>query len=381
MKNILFATTALVAFAGTAAYAQGVEIGGRAEVGIVGGTAGDGAGVDSTFGTADDTDFATQFHTDVDIDFTLRGEADNGLTFGADLDIDETGGGMPQTDDYGVTYFLAFGNMRMEAGDTDGAFDWAMAETNLAGAASIDDAETLHAGFNGNAGLDGVYDGQIMRFQMTFGDFAAALSFEVDDANNFDPVYGFGLTYSGDLGGVTLGVGLGYQQADETNANNALNPVLAVAQAEVAAVGAAANSNALLNAVRNIGINPGVDAAEAREVIGLSISAGFQNGITTALNYSEAQYGTRALTNTATETHIGIGVGYEMNALEVGLNYGEYDNRYGVNGLQASGFGLAVNYDLGGGLEVQAAYSNSEVNNARTSYDYDQFSLGVAMSF
>ena len=320
MKKILFATTALVAAAGAAA--ADVSIKGRAEVGVVGGSR-----------YAD----VTQYWTDIDIDFDMSGEADNGLTFGASLDIDEVPSGLPATNDNGVTYFVAFGNARMDAGDTDGAFDWALTEVALAGG-SIDDSETAHPGYNGNAGFDGTHDGQIFRFTYTFGDFAAALSSEVDDTGNRDAVWGLGFKYSGDLGGTTLGVGLGYQERGKFTA-------------------AGANQHT--------------------EIVGISVNATLGSGVSMAVNYSEASGGTN-MTNT---THTGIGFGYKMNALAVGLNYGEYDGVNGAANRSRSGFGLAATYDLGGGLAVQfgAGIGETKVGNVTT--DFDSFSLGLAMSF
>ena len=102
MKAILFATTALVATAGIAA--AEVSLTGSAEMGIMGG---DG--------------IADQFHTDIDVTFGMSGEADNGLSFGASVDLDESigdsaeqGGGESQAtrDDSqhgGATMFVAYG--------------------------------------------------------------------------------------------------------------------------------------------------------------------------------------------------------------------------------------------------------------------------------
>ena len=102
------------------------------------------------------------------------------------------------------------------------------------------------------------------------------------------------------------------------------------------------------------------------------------NGLLGIINYSEANYGD----DTETESHFGIGVGYAMNALTIGVNYGEYDDRFGVDGLEAAGYGLAANYDLGGGLEAQFGYGYSEVRTRRRiPTDTDQYSLGLAMSF
>jgi hypothetical protein len=135
----------------------------------------------------------TQFVQDIDVTFTMSGTSDNGLTFGAAIDLDENAANVG-TDDAGVAIFVSgdFGTLTL--GDTDGALDWAMQEVDFNGAASINDNHTSHAGFNGNSGLDGHYDGQILRYDYSFGDFAVAVSVEQDDngtalgraANAFD---------------------------------------------------------------------------------------------------------------------------------------------------------------------------------------------------
>ena len=333
MKKVLFATTALVASAGIAS-AQGVELSGSAEMGIVGG---DG--------------IETQFWSDIDVKFTLSGETDNGLTFGATIDLDEVGDAGPGGDPIGATgpgeehsVFLSgnFGTITM--GDTDGAFDWALRDLDII--ADINDSNTAHAGFSGNAGLDGTYDGQIARYDYSFGDFAFAVSAELDDTGVGDPVFGIGGKYSGDLGGVTLGVGLGYQ-TDGTF-----------------------------------------------DIVGISLDAEFGNGIRAVLNYSDLDGAPNASPDhsgaggfaTLAESHTGIGLFYTMDALSVGVNYGVYDNGSSICATCADseGFGLAVNYDLGGGAVVQFGYGNSSYQNTIAPGDTvnsDSFSLGVAMSF
>ena len=329
MKKVLFATTALVASAGIAS-AQGVEISGSAEMGVVGG----------------DRHGETQFWQSVDVRFTMSGETDNGLTFGATIDLDDvadmaisTGAGATsasghdpvdigageQFADFNVFISGDFGTLTM--GDTDGAFDWAMQEVNIVGG-SIDDSETFHAGFNGNSGLDGLgaHEGQIVRYDHTIGDFAFAVSVEIDEVGaGLDPIFGIGGKWDGDLGGLTLGVGLGYQTGQ----------------------GAA-----------------GVDS----EIFGISVDTSFDNGLSAALNYSSRD------TGGVTTDHIGVGIGYEMDAIAVGLNYGQYD----TGGATSDGFGLAVNYDLGGGATMHFGYGSSSPAGGP---DSDSFSLGLSMSF
>lgn len=314
MKKVLFATTALVASAGIAS-AQGVTLSGSAEMGIVGGT-----------------DMETQFWNDIDVKFSLSGETDNGLTFGATIDLDEInnsagainatkGGASTGGRDRNLSsVFLsgAFGTITM--GDTDGAFDWALQDLDIIG--DINDSNTTHAGFNGNAGLDGSYDGQVVRYDYTFGDFSFAVSLEQDDSAPVGPVvYGVGGKYSADLAGINVGVGLGYQSNGTT------------------------------------------------DLIGLSLDASTDSGIRGVLNYTDYNdHPTR-------ESHVGVGVFYTMDAISVGVNYGQYDN---VDGTNDDGVGLAANYDLGGGAVVQFGYSSGKVGAADS---VDQFSLGVAMSF
>ncbi|MEQ5869748.1 porin [Sagittula sp. NFXS13] len=353
MKNILLASTALVAFAGAAA-AQ-VEVSGTAEVGIVGG--------DFRY-AGTDGDGVSQLWTDIEIDFIATGEADNGLTFGAEIDLDEAANGNG-TDDGGATWFVAFGNARLDMGDTDGAVDWALQEVALAGG-SIDDAETEHLGYNGNYGADGDYDGQIARVTYTYGAFAAALSTEIDDGGDFDPIWGVGFQYNADFAGTAVGFGIGYQKGDEDNSDATLiaaGPALAAATSLEAAYAA-------------------VDDIEAYEVIAASVDVTLNSGIMFGLNYAESKYGDAGVAGAGeTEQYMGVGIGYEMNALAIGLNYGEYDDRYGIDGLETSGYGLAVAYDLGGGLAVQAGYGLSEVEGGGDDYDRDNYSLGLAMSF
>lgn len=329
MKNILFATTALVATAGFAsAEVAGsgpgtINLTGYAEMGIMGG---------ETDGDA----METQFHTDIDLTFSMSGTADNGLTFGASVDLDESigdhnadaedgddGESHATRDDAehgGASFFVSAGGATLSMGDTDGAFDKVMQEVLFAGGSLGDNEE--HAGYSGNSGLDGTYDGQIARFDYVYDAFTGSLSVELDDSGDDEPVVGVGVRYSGDLSGVALGVGLGYQ------------------------------------------------AVEDMSIVGLSVDAGFANGITAGINYTHGD-------DDGTEfTHGGIGIGYEMNALAIGVNYGHFtDDGDEID----SGFGLAAAYDLGGGLAAQLGYGHSTDHVA--DIDSSTWSLGLAMSF
>ena len=318
MKKVLFATTALVASAGFAA--ADVTLSGSAEMGIIGGDNAPNGEV--------------QFFHDIDVRFTLSGTTDNGLTFGATVDLDEIGDdggiGIPATPQFGDdvaehAVFISgdFGTITM--GDTDGAFDWALTEVGIGSA--IADDHTSHIGYNGNAGLDGSSDGQILRYDNTFGDLGVALSAELDDqvTDTVGTTWGLGATYNfGAVSAVDLGVGIGYQTND------------------------------------------------VQDIWGISLNAQFNNGLQAVLNYSDLD-GQAAGDN---DKHMGIGLGYTVNALTVSANYGEYDL---VGGGTNDGWGVAANYDLGGGAVVQFGYGSDL--DAATAGSQEQWSLGVAMAF
>jgi outer membrane protein OmpU len=349
MKKVLFATTALVATAGVAS--ADIALSGSAQMGIQGGSGG----------------ATTQFVQDIDITFTMSGTADNGTTFGAAIDLDENAAGVG-TDDAGVAIFISgdFGTLTM--GDTDGAVDWAMQEVDFGAPASINDDHTTHAGFNGNGLLDGHYDGQILRYDYSFGDFAVAISVEQDDnttvqgiafnipnalgSNNAvdaDPVWGLGARYSGMFAGGSFGVGIGYQ-------------------------------------FTNDGLDNDGGATNGVSVTGLSANVALDSGFSAAVNYSMVEID--GANNDG--THFGIGVGYTFDAITVGANYGSFDWDTGAFDGDNNGYGLAAVYDFGGGLTAHLGYGWSEttaVNNSAAGQaaavlgSASTWSLGLSMSF
>ena len=301
-----------------------------------------------------DKSVETQFFTYIDVTFTMSGTTDNGLSFGASIDLDESDGAnqtaaqaaannpaqgasnaFNAASQGGETIFISGDFGRITMGDTDGAFDWAMAEVPN-GPGSISDAETGHAGFNGNSGLDGTYDGQILSYTYSVGAFGVALSAEVDDtvgAAGGDAVLGLGLKYAADLGGATLNLGLGYQTASTA-------------------------------------------AGVETNITGLSVDTTVSD-IALGLNYS-----LRERSNAANDIeHIGIGAAYTMDAISFGVNYGRYENVGHVAGADNSGVGVSVGYALGGGASLLLGYGASENTVAGISTSSDAWSLGVKMSF
>jgi outer membrane protein OmpU len=324
MKKVLFATTALVATAGVAS--AEVAVTGWAEMGIFGGTG-----------------METQFFTDIDVLFRMSGETDNGLTFGAGVDLDENGA-FTVNDDGGAFMFLSgnFGTVTM--GDTDGALDWALTEAWVGNAGSIADDETAHAGALGSYG-DGAYDGQILRYDNTFGDFGVAVSAEIDDTGVRTNGFAVGFRYGMDMGGADVGFGVGYQTF--TAAAGYLPGNLSTAF-----------------------IGP-FAGGEDVSIVGISADVS-SNGFSAGVQYSMWDNDF-----TVDFTHLALGIGYTTGAITVSANYGQYDGD--IAGFwDVQGWGLAAAYDMGGGASINAGYGTSEYFGVDTG---STFSLGVAMSF
>lgn len=351
MKKILLASSALV-LVGGAAFAE-VTLTGSAEMGIYGGsTELDGRSLPASVVTTSDDD--AQFWSDMDVDFNLSGATDGGVEFGANIDLDDVadGDGIGATGDSDFAVFVSgdFGTITL--GDTDGAFDWAMQDNNFGMAGTLNDAEEHFGGFQGMNLLDGFYDGQIARYDYSFGDFAFAVSAELDDDADTDggvddPMLGIGAKYGMDLGTGSIGLGAAYQGADD---------------------------------IYIAGLS--VDATFGGFSGMIAYFAGEVNGLTLELNDDGTQY---ELTGASEDQgdlqdieYLGLSGGYTFDAITVGVNYGQYE----LDNLDDLwGAGITASYDLGGGLELQAGYGYSEADDGDVKLEQDTYSFGVAMSF
>ena len=314
MKKFLLATTALVGFAGAAA--ADVKVGLTAEFGV---SNRDGAG--------------TQFHQGYNVKFSGSAETDGGLAFGAStrLDMDATSEENQDPKGDAGTVFVsgAFGKLTM--GDTDGGFDWAVAEHSFI--TNLTDEISTHAGFDTHSGFDGKQDDQVLRYEYKMGDLAVAASYE--QANNGDTTdlsdsMGLGVKYKMAMGTTSVALGLGYQSGSN---------------------GSAATST---------------DGS----VVGGSVTASMDNGLTLGLSYASYSFDSTDVSGNASTaedyTTTGIALAYTSGAMTVAANFGQRDNETSAD---VDGWGAGVNYDLGGGAVVQAGM-----------YE-DGYSLGLGMSF
>jgi len=356
MKNILFATTALVATAGIAS--ADVSITGFAEIGVFDNGSGD-----------------MQLFNDIDVTFSMTGETEGGMSFGASVDLDEISDvAVNQATDNnsraGIAANISGGFGTVTLGDTDGASDWALTETAVGG--SMADDHTAHAGYSGNSPFDGVSDGQILSWTNTVGAMGVAISFEqaADGAtSDNDDTVQIGLKYSMEAAGGTIGLGIGYADAgSQTTAAVAVVPsIILVSSADNAdedvIIGA---DGSLVATATQSTLQTGVEAVAATtgDTNGMGISLSVASGnLTGVLNYSDGEV------EGVDTSHVALGIGVTMDALTIGVNWGEFDTA----DVKTNGVGLAVNYDLGGGAAFQLGYGDGEGE--------DTMSMGLALSF
>jgi len=285
MKKLLIATTALVATAGMA-HAD-VSLSGYAEIGMRDGR---------TF--TNGTDVGVEMHNDMDVAFKLSGATDNGLSFGASIDLDEVSGGIASTGS-NTAVFLKSGYGTLTMGDTDGAMDKRNAEVGMLSA--IADDHTSHSGYHGgDGGLD--TDKQILRYDTSLGNFGISASIAMDEsaAGSNDDVTAFGVSTT--VSAFTLSVG--------TQSNDSTDVTMVSAKTSFGGLDMVANFS-------------------DREVTG-----------STATSYD----------------HMAFGLGYTVGDVALSANFGEFSYD---DGTSKDGVGISANYGLGGGATVMVGYGSS----------------------
>lgn len=391
-RAVILATTAILS---TGPGVAEISLGGSASMGVEGGTG-----------------QTTQFFQDVDVIFSLSGETDAGLSFGASVDLDEAGalGNTSHEIPYAVYFGGGFGTVTL--GDTDSAFQFAVSPIDAWGnPGSLADNETAHWGRQGDW-LKGSEDGQVLRYDYTHGDLAFAVSFEQDDASDIelensncdgagencqgrdrrDLAWGIGFSYSPRLGNGQLNLGVGYETAGRGSIGFAMTDLqastlaeeltsLGVTEEDIETSGLFRYNSSTQNyeIVLDLGNNVSNWGASAGYEMDNGLSFG---GVYTLFDGDAIESG----------TYWGVGLGYAWKAYSVHANYGEhaFENTLGEF-LDTAGWGLAMGYDLGGGLSVLAGYGHSEATargdfnsdllGDRIDLDGDTYSIGLKMDF
>lgn len=317
MKRVILTTTSLV-FAGGMAAAD-VAVTGSAEMGVSGAKGED-----------------ARLHRDLRVSFALSGATDTGLSFGTSLNLKDAGKYQRDGGSGAVHISGAFGTLTL--GDTNGAFDAAIAEPWSGSAGSINDDHTGHPGNGGggnNNGLDGLTGsgGSILRYDYTLGGITTSVSGEFGTDDSSDSVLGVGVAWSGDVGGIGIGIGIGYQDGNDST-----------------------------------------DAMTSASIVGASVSVDMGNGLSTVLGASSRDDSVDGDMDKTTYT--GMGIVYAAGDLTIGVNGGR-ETVKGANAQTNSGAGFAAAYGLGTGVTFQVgAGAGKEGSTSKSSW-----SAGLAFSF
>lgn len=287
MKKVLLATSILAATAGFAA--AEVSVSGSARMGVV-----DGFG-------EDDTGFTSRAR----VSFSMSGETDGGLSFGASLRADNAGAA--NSGDAGEVFLSgAFGKLTM--GDIDGAAQQVTGHVDgvgLTGLGDVNEGTFLAAG-------DGATD-PTFAYEYSTGSFTAVISATqpnslVDDPatllvdeglNDPDPALALGLKYASDA----YSIGLGFEDAGDVD----------------------------------------------HVVLGGSATFG---AVTVKALFGQASGATDG-------DQFALSAAYSADALTVTAFYADDEELDG-----AEGYGLGASYDLGGGAKVVGGYAKNSTADA-----------------
>jgi len=396
MRKTLLVTSALCMGAGTAA---------AMEDGMSHGMA-DGMGMmekspitlsgEAEMGVAASKDKSVRFHNDINVKFALSGTTNDGVEFGANVGLDdiENAAGRNTTDDNddhgSIDIYMkdpdGFGALTL--GDTDGAYDWAMIEVNAGGLRS--DAE--HAAWDGNGGFDGSHDGQILRWDRAIGSgFSMGASVELhdhdDDAASYDPIIGLGGKFEMGMGAGKLELGGGFQTGSFNHVIRAGDEITDPDSDSGKMIRPSIWKSSAADKTGSKAVGGEVDGAIAGGSAKMDFG-GDMGGLSVILNASVGEFdgsqtgtGTNPVTMTADveRTHLGLGLGYKVGDVSLGVNVGslvtestvDENNRTPDNSTMieetVNGVGFDVAYDLGGGASLMFGFGSSETE---TDYQY-----------
>ena len=334
MKNILLATTALVAFAGAAAAEghTGISFTGSASLGFNNEAVGDNDG----------------FYSDLDIVAGFAAELDNGLTAAASLNLDDLDDGTNTSNGTNYELSLTSATAGLYYGDTSFA-----AQNAWAGAGSMD-----QDGFSEADGEESI------RGQVTFGDISGQVSYVLANnagtRNAVDDVNQLSLGVTATVG--NLNIAVAYQEASGEDANfySSTNGVDGLADAGVDGIAGNGDDPAVQDDNANGGSNGDFNDAE---VFGISVGTTF-GGADVRLAYAES----------GTESSTGLSVSYPVGDITLNASYSSEsagEDNWDLGATYASGplsftantdesddWGMQGSYDAGNGLVIFAGLSD-----------------------
>ena len=348
MKNMLLASTALVAFAGAAA------ADGHTSIDLTG---------DVTVGYNDD--ISNGFYWDSGVDVALSATLDNGLTAAASFDLniaDDDDADMVDFDDWEMS--LSSDTASLHFGVTDFA------------------AETLwqSAGDMAADNFSEASDEIVLRGDLSFGNVAASVSYAVEDDSGVEADDDFTQLSLGAVG--TFGnftVGMAYQEESGL----------------FGGVAATGNGDYNMNEVLGLFVGTsvaGFDVELAYADNTVTDSIGLEVGYTVG----DITLGAYYVMEGGPDDAMGISVGYASGPVSVAAYYNDDrgSEEYALQGSYDVGNGLVITagmidgdsttdndfanylvaeYDLGGGASVLASFADANNVGTATSDDIDTF--------
>jgi len=345
MKKILLASTVLAMTASVAA--AEVTVSGEARMGILNGFV-FGPGVDET-----------GFHQRIRVIFTMSGETDGGLAFGATIRADQA----QASNDYGTagTVWMsgAFGKISM--GDVDGAATMAVGHVDGVGLTGLGDANENVFFSNGGFESNGALAPGLAAGTLITQDPSALYEYSAGNVSVYasvtQPTFQFaaiGNVYDGDAYGLgvayTMGdykVSLGYERLD----------------------------------VQNV-VNPNDFMKIDHLIIGGDATFG---QITVKARYGKADVDYFGTPSDDKFTQGALSATYKMDAISVtafGSQKRLKNAATGANELRTDAIGLGGAYDLGGGASVKGGVVRVGVTDGALPKVSDTaFDLGVLFTF
>lgn len=191
MKKVLLATSILAASAGFAA--AEVAVSGSARMGL--------------FYDGEDAYFSSR----VRVTFTMSGETDGGLSFGASVRADQSGqgGGFPNVNNNDSTVYISGAFGKLTFGDVDSAANTLVGDVSAVGFTGL-------GSLNEQTYLLGDYydDDTSMLYEYSTGALSFALSSTQISGGSYDAGYSVAVKYSTDA----FAVALGYESVEDVSA-------------------------------------------------------------------------------------------------------------------------------------------------------------------
>ncbi|WP_372617058.1 porin [Falsiroseomonas sp.] len=376
MRKILLGTTAVVGAAligATSAQAQTaptVRVGGYFDFGT--------AFVDDSLEVAGGDYNTISMYSDLEVVVTVRGKTANGLSYGADIELQTDAGGAGSTtlntdEAWGFISSPTLGTLQF--GDNDSAANQLAVS-----------APSLHQSSPSGAWIDFAINGQYINSSINDGNDSTKIIYLSPQFFGFD----FGLSYAPNAGeGESQFFGNGALRRDQTANPSATGNI----QNEISA------GIRYRGSFGNIGVAAGFGfmTGDAPTGSGLEDPTAYQvgatvtgYGLTVGAHYLWGQYlapsfGRGALARGLDDsTTLNFGAVYRMGAFAVNAFYAIGTQDLGPVEREQTAWGLGATYALAPGMELWATYNNvddEDFTAAGADRDMNIFALGVRLAF